>query len=575
MHLLKIIYKYNIYFIVLVLASISMFFMMHFDWLSTHDDIRYPILLSAFHDVFVHGFLYPRWLPDFYKGYGYPTFVFYQPGIFFISLPCLLLGIGEFASLKISIFILFVLSYFSIFQLCKLLTKDVILSYFLLFMYFLTPYLYVELNVRGDLSELSAMLLTPLPLFFIKKLLDSENRKARIAYTITASLAITMIIYMHILVCIFYFPFVLIFTIASIRNKQELSSILFELTAIFSAALLFSAPYWLNGLMMRQFININIAFNGYYTLENHFVYPLQLFSNFWGNGTSNIGIQNDGMSFQLGLIHFLLATIGFVVAVKNKHKLVFSAYLYYLFLIIMMTPLSMLLWYTLPVIQMMQFPWRLLSVTAIVQIICMTALKDLSFKYRNLLMILFMILSVLWYHKEFSALPYSKTLESEFNALAHETSFHYVTETATNEFAPLTSRPIKAARGLAPLLQVSSEQCTLIKEKDSNKSYIHYSLDTPNPLTIRINQYYFPGWSVIINGKRIDDKVIFNNLSQSRLIQLALNKGKYEIKAWYDGPLGWKYIAFMPLIGVVLFAVFLFLSNHKKKSLYDSECDAD
>ena len=564
MHLLKIIHKYNIYFIVLGLASVSMFFMIHFDWLRTHDAIRYPILLSAFRDVFVHGFLYPRWLPDFYKGYGYPTFVFYQPGIFFLSLPWFLLGMSAFTSLKVSVFILFAVSYFSIFQLCKLLTKDAALSYFLLFMYFLTPYLYVNLHVRGDLSELSAMLLTPLPLLFIKKMLISEDRKARMTYTVAASFAVAMIVYMHILVCIFFFPFILIFSLASARNKEELSNILLELTAIFSAALLFSAPYWLNGLMMRRFINIEIAFNGYYTLENHFVYPIQLFSNFWGSGTSMTGIQDDGMSFQLGLIHFLLATIGFIVALKSKRKLFLSVYLYYLFLIIMMTPVSILLWYTVPLIQIMQFPWRLLSVTAVVQVLCMTGLKDVSFKHRNLIMFLFVIIGIFWYHREFSAFSYGKTLKPEFHALAHQTSYNYVTATATNEFAPLTSRRIKAARGPAPLLQVSSAECSLIKKDDSNKSCIHYSLETPNSLTIRINQYYFPGWSVFINGKRVDDKFLLDNLSPEQLIQLKLSKGKYDIKAWYDGPLGWRGIAFMPLIGAGLLALFLFLTNKNK-----------
>src|SRR5262245_38773724 len=31
------------------------------------------------------GSWYPRWLPDLNGGYGYPVFVFYQPGYFYVS----------------------------------------------------------------------------------------------------------------------------------------------------------------------------------------------------------------------------------------------------------------------------------------------------------------------------------------------------------------------------------------------------------------------------------------------------------------------------------------------------------
>ena len=56
-------------------------------WPATHDTLRYGILLDHFTAAFREGILYPRWLPELMGGYGYPEFVFYQPGFFYLALP--------------------------------------------------------------------------------------------------------------------------------------------------------------------------------------------------------------------------------------------------------------------------------------------------------------------------------------------------------------------------------------------------------------------------------------------------------------------------------------------------------
>jgi hypothetical protein len=63
------------------------------DWPNSQSGLRYAYLLDHFCDAFRHGMVYPRWLPNAFGGYGYPTFVYYQPGFFFWCLPLgLLLG---------------------------------------------------------------------------------------------------------------------------------------------------------------------------------------------------------------------------------------------------------------------------------------------------------------------------------------------------------------------------------------------------------------------------------------------------------------------------------------------------
>ena len=52
----------------------------------SHEHLRYPVLTLHFQDAFESGIFYPRWMPDLAGGYGYPTFLFYQPAFFYLSL---------------------------------------------------------------------------------------------------------------------------------------------------------------------------------------------------------------------------------------------------------------------------------------------------------------------------------------------------------------------------------------------------------------------------------------------------------------------------------------------------------
>ena len=56
------------------------------DWVIGHNEgLRYLALAEHFRRVLRWTASYPRWLPELYGGRGYPTFVFYQPFVFFLD----------------------------------------------------------------------------------------------------------------------------------------------------------------------------------------------------------------------------------------------------------------------------------------------------------------------------------------------------------------------------------------------------------------------------------------------------------------------------------------------------------
>lgn len=56
-----------------------------YNWPNSVEQHRYLVLQELFNDSMSHGVLFPRWLPDLFSGYGYPTFIFYPPGYFYFS----------------------------------------------------------------------------------------------------------------------------------------------------------------------------------------------------------------------------------------------------------------------------------------------------------------------------------------------------------------------------------------------------------------------------------------------------------------------------------------------------------
>jgi uncharacterized membrane protein len=151
-------------------------------WPFSHEGTRYIMLLDHFKDAVANGVLYPRWLPDAYGGYGYPLFLFYQPGFFFAALPFSFLPGYPLCTMYIFLIFLFFAGGVGAYKLCKELSGPLI-GFFCSILFLLTPYLYVNLYVRGDLSELMAMLLCPWPIFFLVILKKRIQQNARLVWS--------------------------------------------------------------------------------------------------------------------------------------------------------------------------------------------------------------------------------------------------------------------------------------------------------------------------------------------------------------------------------------------------------
>ena len=222
------------------------------------------------------------------------------------------------------------------------------------------------------------MALFPWVLLAFVQLWD-DPRPRRVAW---AALALGALMLTHSQAPVMYVPFLAGFVlfkaltfhppVGSHTVRARLKPLLWSGVAFALGGLLgsiFMAPL----LLERRFIADLSWLHDTYYYGRHFVFPSQFLSAFWGFGYSVEGAA-DGMSFQLGLMQVLGAAVGALAVFSRSgrggrrlpHRLdalflvVLSAATIFL-----MTPAAKTIWDMLPLVNLMQFPWRLLALTTV------------------------------------------------------------------------------------------------------------------------------------------------------------------------------------------------------------------
>ncbi|HEU4582923.1 MAG TPA: 6-pyruvoyl-tetrahydropterin synthase-related protein [Polyangiaceae bacterium] len=526
------------------------------DWAAGHyEGMRYLALAEHFQRVLRWTASYPRWLPELYGGHGYPTFVFYQPFVFFLDAlwRC---AFPPARALWATIWALLVLGGSGAYLLGRrsggLLWGLTVAGVFLL-----SPYLYVDLFVRHDLSELSSLMLLPWALFGLLLLLDRtrSGQPASSGPLCLLALSLSALIYAHpiiaILFCLFASPIAVALCWREGRLDRRVAACLVAAAAF---ALLLSAPYWLPFVLMREEVQLQRTVGG--VASHHTVHWTQFFERAWGFGGSFPDSAADQMSFQLGAPHFALA-LGAALLCR-KDRLLLLCFAVYLAAITAMTPWCSGLW-QLPVLAQMQFPWRALAITSALQTLVFAAAGGAFARLRSPALQLFAAGALLtaigaWQPYQFWRGPVianiDVALRDELSAARWQIQ-HY----SADEFRPKTAHgkpvPLRDARVL------TADYGELSFAPESNPSRIVAELRTPKSTWLRLQQLYLPGWQVKINGAPVPDEELRRDLRGDgtmrfrALLPAGARSGRFRIEAGYAGPRGAGVASAMAALGLL------------------------
>jgi hypothetical protein len=483
-----------------------------------HDAPHSVFFLVEFDQTFRDGYLWPRWSPDFSFGYGYPLFNIYSPLAFYAAEILHLLGLSFVTAVKAMYILATVGAGLAMYLFARrLFGREA--GLLAAAVYMLAPYRLLDIYVRSSFSEFVALALLPLVMWAFAELITAPSmRRVALAGLVYGILALT-----HHTSLFTFTPFLAIYILyllietwrANGRERALRAALHTALGGVLGLAL--AAVYLVPMLAELRYINLGqwTAYN--YSYDQHFVYISQLLSPFWGYGYSGPGL-NDGMSFQLGAVMLVLAIFGGWLAVGRRipqRGTVLLCLALTAGIVWLMSPAAQLAWTALPIASLVQFPWRLLGLTAITMSVVAGSLlarpggaagdQAPALSPDALVLLLVVVLGSFSY-----TLPQYTPVEpwrEQPEAVIRWDSFSppdRVAIVAATDVQP-TSGPMKAQYLAGEPLQVATLLTgtgtveTLRRGGASNEVLVR----ADGPATVEFYTFDYPGWQVTMDGQAI------------------------------------------------------------------------
>ena len=330
-------------------------------WFASHDGIYHIRRVGEMTEMLKMGYFPVRWGLNLDNYYGTPIFNYVYPGPYYLAsfitilsplgTPTILklLAIGSFASGG--------LAWYFFFQKQSRLYGVVAAT-----LYLTTPYQLLNLFVRFSLGEIVVLGILP----WVLVMYQHQSRHNRLFWYAPLPLFLALISHnflgllgMVVLLLYAYFRF----PHFSLLLKTTLISL--------ALSSFFLLPMFLERGLIISGAKTDFSFHYF----DHFVYFSQLLYSRWDYWYSMPGIANDGMTFQLGFAQIATVVLSIFLIIVNRRRSNFTLPLLYFVVIFLMLPSSRFIWDALPLLQSVQFPWRLLGIAALLTPLFISHLK--------------------------------------------------------------------------------------------------------------------------------------------------------------------------------------------------------
>jgi hypothetical protein len=302
-----------------------------------------------------------RWVPDMGYQFGYPQFNFYGPSVFYLGAIFHLLGLQIIDSVKLLFILGFVVSAGSMYLFLKdFLGRVPALVGATLFLF--APFRAVQVYVRGSLNEFWAVAIFPLLFWASYNLIKKKNK----VYSVFLALSLALLLITHNLMAMIFLPILGVWIVSLLILEKDRSMIP-QLLGSVVLGIILASFYILPMVGERQFVHVESMLGGYFDYRQHFVNLQQLFfSNYFGYGSSVLG-PNDDLSLSVGIVQWLAALSGVILALVGLRKrspvsvLVLILGVMELGVVFLMHQKSSFIWERLNLLVWLQFPWRFLA----------------------------------------------------------------------------------------------------------------------------------------------------------------------------------------------------------------------
>lgn len=465
----------------------------------------------------------PRWADYLNHGYGYPLFLFTYPLPYYIGSIFSFIGLGLTSSIK-AVFILSVFSSgFGMYFYSKKHWGEfgaLVASIF----YITIPYRLTDLYIRGSIGESISLAIIPWVFWEIDRVFDRGK-------SIILPILFALLILSHNVSAFLFFPLIFLYIFFQIREKKVKQ--ILQVFLYLGMGLMISSFFWLPAIFEKNYIFLGK--NPIADRSLHFASIEELFIK--------SPIQSVKPPLLIGLIHLLgliVSIIAFIISRNQKNRKIYIFSFISLFTaLIMLFPFSSILW-QLPLLTIIDFPWRVLIIIAF--LLSFIAGSIVNLPKGKMIAFIAIILSIIFYFKDIS--PGARIYK---NDQYYETND--ATTTSNDELMPIIVAEKAKNRPDSKVLAVNGK----VKDLIYNSNMISFKILMNNSDSIVINTLYFPGWEFLV------DDIKQNILIQKNtgLITLNIASGSHLIKGEFSRTNIRKIADSLSLIGIILLLVLL------------------
>lgn len=467
----------------------------------SHDGEWAVIRLTAFHFALRDGQLPPRWAGNLFHGYGYPVLNFNYPLPYIFGEVFHLIGFSFVNSIKL-VFVLSVIfsALFMFLFISEVFDKKT--GFFASVLYLYYPFRMVDLFVRGSIGESLSFAVLPLVYWSLLRLKRKKDKPG----VCFAAISLALLILGHNSIAFISLPFILLFMLFNfVQEKKKKKVLPFYFFSLFLGFAL-SAFFWLPALYEKRF---TILQPGIITDPlGHFPSLKNLILPSW---------SREAVSFQLGPFHLFLLFTSVLLLLFKTHLLVLFFVLVSAFNIFLLFPIAKFLW-KLPLMVYLSYPWRILVplgfYLSVIGSFSFFQIKKQSLK-GVLLVFSFLLLFI-------TTLNYREPVAY----INREEGFYLTNQSTTIQGDENTPVWVKEPPTEQAKEKVELEGEYQIKKQKSN--YLKFSTTVPEETQAIINTIYYPGWQVLVDGKKT--KIDYQSDRRGRLV-FSLPAGEHQVEA--------------------------------------------
>ncbi|MDP3973313.1 MAG: hypothetical protein Q8P92_00600 [Candidatus Daviesbacteria bacterium] len=464
---------------------------------TSHDLTHHVIRQISMDKLLSEGQFPPRWSGELNNGYGYPVFLFNYPLPAMVGEISHKMGLGYVDSVKAVLFASMIGSVLGMYLFLNALLGSKPSAFLGAIFYLYAPLRFLTVYVSSAVG--SALALGILPFVFWSLVEISKGKKWA---SLVGGVSLAGLILAHNVTALIFAPVILAsaWGIGGIRKIRGIGMMFF-------LGLGLSAWFWLPALFEAQYTRFGEVFGKFY--QDQFPSLWQLIRSPWGYGLSHPQNPESGdMSYQLGLIHIgvMLILVGLVWVMKRIREIReiggFALALFGLSVFLMLK-ISLPLWENIPFLSMVQFPLRFQAWSVFAASIAAALLvKYLPFKKLLVLSLLFLVI-------------YANRNHWHINEVFAPGENYYLnlktTSTSYGEHLPKWGKIMdQPAVGKLEFIKGQGDIGIIMNKSDEIVAEV--AVDSGGKL--RLNQTYFPGWNIEIDGQKTN----FDYLSNPDLI---------------------------------------------------------